>query len=277
VTKVEVTAPNSTLPSIIGPHGATINAIRDKTGARIDVPRREGSENTGTQSGEDDEPTTVITITAPQPLAHEARALIEDIIGAKKAKATRRLRDIPAHILPFIKFRRSEFLTSCEGHGEATITVEEHASTVVISGDREAVKAAAEAVNSAIEGLKTSLTPLKMSLPKKQHRLLTSAAILDILEKTDCVVTTPAPEDPSDEIQVWGNITQGTNISSGLQAVLAVGYPIMHKQNLTLSSSRKSTRNTPKNSRYRPQTVKFSCNILIVADLPAVYEILTRV
>jgi hypothetical protein len=221
VTKIEVQAPNSTLPSIIGPSGANINAIRDKTGARIDVPRREG-ETGGVQSDEDDEPTTTITITAPQPLALEARALIQDIIGTKKAKTTRRIREVPAHILPFVKLRRTAFITLGEEQGEVSLTVDEQHSTVVISGDREAVKVVADAVIVAIDELKTSLMPLKMGLPKKQHRLLTSAAILDILQQTNCVVTVPGSENLSDEIQVWGNITQGTNISAGLQAVLAV-------------------------------------------------------
>lgn len=224
VTKIEVKAPNSTLPSIIGPGGATINAIRDKTSARIDIPRREDAEISGVPSDEEDEPMTVVTITAPQPLALEARTLIEDIIGTKKARATRRIREVPAHILPFIKLRKSEFLNVEGETSEVTLSIEENTGTIVMSGDRETIKAVTDAVNTAVEGLKSSLMPLKMGLPKKQHRLLTSAAIFDILQQTNCVVTTPAPEDPSDEIQVWGNITQGTNISAGLQAVLAVSF-----------------------------------------------------
>lgn len=222
---VKVEAPNSTLPAIIGPQGSTIKAIRDKTNARIDVPRRDDIPGNGTPAGlddDEDEPTTTITISAPQPLAHEARALVEDIIRSRKAKATQRVRNVPAHILPFINVRRAEFLRLGEELGEVVITIDKGTNTIVVTGDRDAVKAVTESVSSNVESLKTNLTPLKMGLPKKQHRLLTPAAISDILAKTHCVVTTPAPEDPSDEIQVWGNISQGANISSGLQAVLAV-------------------------------------------------------
>lgn len=214
-------APNSALPSIIGPAGANINAIREKTGARIDVPRRENDSTS--HADEDEEPTTTVTISAPAELAREARTMILNIIGEKKARSTRRIRDIPAHILPFIKIRRPEILSEGEQHGEVTFTVEENTNSFVITGDRDAVKTVYESVTSSIENLNSSLTPIKMGLPKKQHRLLTPAAVLDILQQTNCVVTTPAPEDPDSEIQVWGNIKDKTNISSGLQAVISVG------------------------------------------------------
>ena len=82
-------APASTIPAIIGPKGANLKQVRDQTGVRIDIPRRDtlapanGNANgashdpsrtatplPGTPVGgdeEEEEPTVPVTITGPQP------------------------------------------------------------------------------------------------------------------------------------------------------------------------------------------------------------------
>ncbi|KZS98452.1 hypothetical protein SISNIDRAFT_481189 [Sistotremastrum niveocremeum HHB9708] len=243
---LKVEAPNSVIPSIIGPHGSTISAIRDQTHVRIDIPRKEvvsvptnghatpGSGPSPIPPAEDDEePTTVVTITGPESLAREAQTLIMDIITSKRAKSTSRIQGIPKHIASFLAPRRAEFVGAAEGFGEVTTTLDRQAGSIAVTGDREAVKRVVEAINATIEELKTSLTPLKMGLPKKQHRLLTQAVLSEIMANTRCGVTVPSPEDPSNEITVWGYITQGSDLSAGLQAVLTK-VNSQHAQEFTL-------------------------------------------
>lgn len=44
-------APASTIPSIIGPKGASLKEVRDKTGVRIDIPRRDTLNVNGQANG----------------------------------------------------------------------------------------------------------------------------------------------------------------------------------------------------------------------------------
>jgi hypothetical protein len=223
VVTLKVEAPNSTLPSIIGPGGSTIKNIRDKTNARIDVPRREAEAEATTPPGEDvDEPTTTISISAPQPLALEAKAMVEEIIRTKQSKLTQRIRDIPTHIIPFLTLRKAEILQKANAEGDVALTLDRNANTITIAGDREAVKIAAKSFQDAIEQLRNTLTSVKLSLPKKQHRLLTPAVANEILAKTRCSVGVPPIDDPTEEITVWGAINSGTDISAALGTVITV-------------------------------------------------------
>ncbi|KAG5648617.1 hypothetical protein DXG03_003228 [Asterophora parasitica] len=224
-------APASTIASIIGAKGATLKAIRDQTGVRVDIPPRDslavpngnGHAN-GSASGkatpssvdEDEEPTVPVTLTGPQPLAYEAQALLKQIIASKTSKATQRVRDIPAHVLPFVIARRPAFLAAAEG-GEVHLALNSAAREITVSGDREAVVRVVETIKATIEGLSGSLASFKISLPKRQHRLLVGKAVEELLAKSKITVLVAGPDDPSDEVVVWG---QGNDLSAGLAAVI---------------------------------------------------------
>ena len=107
-------APASTIPTIIGAKGATLKQVRDQTGVRIDIPRRDtlapanGNANgashdpsrtatplPGTPVGgdeEEEEPTVPVTITGPQPLAYEAQAMLNEVIASRRSSTTQRVR-----------------------------------------------------------------------------------------------------------------------------------------------------------------------------------------
>lgn len=106
--------PVSTIPSLIGSKGATLKEIRDKTGVKIDIPRKESLQANGQANGashspsrnatplpgdnpEDEEPTIPVTITGPQPLVLEAQAMLEEIVASRTSHSTQRAKDIPPH------------------------------------------------------------------------------------------------------------------------------------------------------------------------------------
>lgn len=157
-----------------------------------------------------------VTLTGPQPLAYEARDLLNQIISSKTSKTTQRVRDIPANVLPFVLARKSAFQAAAEG-GEITLSLNLPVREISVSGDREAVVKVVEAIKTHIETIRTSLTSLKISLPKRQHRLLVGKAVDEIMAKSKCSVVVPPADDPSDEVTVWG---QGTDLSNGLTVVM---------------------------------------------------------
>lgn len=211
--------------------GATLKQIRDQTGVRVDIPRRDtlapingnGHANgassgkvTPSQDDEDEEPTVPVTLTGPQPLAYEAQALFNQIISSKTSKTTQRVRDIPAHILPFIVARRSTFQAAAEG-ADVNLALNAPAREITVSGDREGVVRVVEKIKGTVEGFKTGLTSVKMSLPKRQHRLLVGKAVEEIMAKSKCSVVVADPDEPSDDVIVWG---QGPDLPAGLGAVM---------------------------------------------------------
>ncbi|KAF9469904.1 hypothetical protein BDZ94DRAFT_1151041 [Collybia nuda] len=224
-------APVSTIGSIIGPKGATLKQIRDQTSVRVDIPPRDSltipngnGQPNGSSSGvatpssldEDEEPTIPVTLTGPQPLAYEAQELLNQIIASKTSKAAQRVRDIPAHVLPFIVARRSTFLAAAEG-SEITLGLNSLAREITVHGDRQAVIRVVEVIKGTVEGFKSGLTSVKMSLPKRQHRLLAGKAVEEILAKSKCAVVVADHDDTSEEITVWG---QGSDLPAGLGAVM---------------------------------------------------------
>lgn len=223
VITLTLDAPVSTIATIIGPKGATLKQIREQTGVKVEIPRRDtvpatnGVHGTATPVEEDeDEPTVPITLTGPTPLAYEAKDLLNQIIASKTSKSTQRVKDIPTHVLPFIIARKSVFEEAAQG-GDVKLSLNKAIREVTVQGDREAVVRVIESIRSSVEELKTNLKSIKMSLPKRQHRLLVDKAAQDLLAKTNCAVIVAPTDDPSDEVTVWG---EGTNLVSGLTIVM---------------------------------------------------------
>jgi hypothetical protein len=118
--------------------------------------------------------------------------------------------------LPFILARKAIFQAAAEG-GEVKLTANVPTREITVVGDREAVGRVIESIKSAVESFKTSLTSLKIALPKRQHRLLVGKAVDEIMAKSKCAAVIPSPDDPSEEITVWG---QALDLSGGLSAVM---------------------------------------------------------
>lgn len=210
--------------------GATLKQIRDQTNVKVDIPPKESlavsngnghvtepSSGTATPSvDEEDEPMVSITLTGSQPLVYEAQALLNQIISSKTSRSTQRVRDIPAHVLPFVLARRPTFVATAEG-GDINLTLNAASREITVSGSREAVIRVVDVIRSTVEGFKTSLTSLKISLPKRQHRLLIGKAVDEIMVKSRCAVVVADHDDPSDEVIVWG---QGADLPTGLGAVM---------------------------------------------------------
>ena len=222
--------------------------IRDQTGVRVDIPKREtttipnGNEEPKTSSSHDDddddeEPTIPVTLTGPQPLAYEAQAMLNQIISSKTSKITQRVRNIPAHILPFVVARRALFMAAANSEnddvavasgdralfkapatdGTITLSLNSDAREVTVSGDREAVIRVVDRIKRTIETFESSLTSVKISLPKRQHRLLTGPNAEVVMNKSNCAVLVSKVDEPSDDVIVWG---QTSDLPAGLSAVM---------------------------------------------------------
>ena len=222
-------APASTIPTVIGPKGATLKQVRDQTGVKVDIPRRDtlqpngqangsasGTATPATPADEEEEPTVPITITGPQPSVLEAQALINEKIATKRSRSTQHVRDIPVHVLPFIIPRRSTFQEAAEG-ADVTLSLNASAREITVSGDRDGVGRVIESIKSAVSYFTAEVTSFKITLPKRQHRLLTGKGADEILAKSKCAVVIANIEEPGDEITVWG---KPADLAAGMAAVM---------------------------------------------------------
>ncbi|KAJ7268787.1 hypothetical protein B0H12DRAFT_1200682 [Mycena haematopus] len=227
VITLVINAPASTIASIIGPKGATLKQIRDQTSVQVNIPPRTSLAPNGNGhvngkvtpvhgDDEEDEVTVPVTLVGPQPLAYEAQAMLNQIISSKTSKTTQRVRDIPAHILPYVVARKAIFQAAAEPEsvGLALNAVERE---VTVTGDREAVGRVIESIKSTIEHYANNLTSLKIQLPKRQHRLLVGKTVDEIVAKARCVVVVAKADEPSDEVTVWG---ASNDLAGGLTAVM---------------------------------------------------------
>ncbi|KAJ3829948.1 hypothetical protein F5880DRAFT_1607106 [Lentinula raphanica] len=217
VETFRVPAPISTIPTIIGPKGATLKQLRDQTGAKIEIPPKDSVNGVtnGHAAGddEDEEPSVTITVTGPKPLALEAVDLIKQIIASKTSRSTQRIRDIPSNVLPFILARKSVYEEAAQG-GE--LKLQSVQSEITASGERDTVHRVVDLIKADITELSSGLTQIKIALPKRQHRLLVGKDAQDIMTKSKCAVVVNFDE-PSDEITIWG---RPVDLSSGLAAVM---------------------------------------------------------
>ncbi|KAG2146037.1 uncharacterized protein EDB93DRAFT_1287176 [Suillus bovinus] len=227
VVTLTLNAPASTIAAIIGPKGATLKKVREATGVKVDIPPKDDTPNghasatngttTSLPDDEEEEVMVPITITGARPLALEAQGMLNEIIASRTSQLTQKVRDIPAHILPFILTCRNHFIEEAQG-SYVDLALNRPEREITVSGDREGVVRVAETIKATIEVFKTSITNLKISLPKRQHRLLAGKAVDDILAESKCLVEVSLPEDPSDEVTVWGS---AVDLPTGLGAVMA--------------------------------------------------------
>ena len=221
--------------------------MRDQTGVRIDIPRRDslvpngtngylnGSSQPVTRSGtpllpssvdgDEDSPTVPITIQGPASLAEEARSRLLGIIATRTSKTTQRVRDIPHHLVPFVLARKPQFEAAAQGDEVHLLWVEKDRE-VVVSGDREAVGRVIERVKASVEELREGLQSVVIQLPKRQHRLLVGNGNQEIFHKSKCSVFVPKPEEPGEDVKIWGF---PADLSSGLQAVMEVRFDVSNR------------------------------------------------
>lgn len=218
--------------------GANLNDIRERTGARVDIPRRDGltpapSNATLTTNGttppvsgtttpliieqDEQEVNIPITIKAARPNAEEARLLINDIIASRTSNITQKIRDVPPHIMPFLTPRRAAFEAVAEGR-EIQISLDTAPREITVTGDREGVTRVVDSIKTTVESLGTVLSSVTMNFAKRQHRLLTGTNAEEIMAQSKCAIIVPKPEDPSEAIVVWGG---KEDLPNGLTAVIS--------------------------------------------------------
>lgn len=207
--------------------------IRDQTGVKIDIPRRDSLEPDAVGNGhangasppprtpleEGEEVMIPVSVQGPSFSVEEAKAHILAIVAAKMSKTSQRIRDIPIHMIRFVLSRKKFYEAAAAPEEELRLSYKGLDRDILIEGDRNAVNGAAERIKLVLENLAKNLTSATVQLPKRQHRLLIGDGSQEIFATSRCAIVVPDIDDDGEEIRIWGF---PNDLSSGLQAVMQV-------------------------------------------------------
>ncbi|KAG9027265.1 hypothetical protein FRB95_007948 [Tulasnella sp. JGI-2019a] len=224
VTRV-IDAPESVLGAIVGTKGATITQFRETHQVKIELPPRKDPASNGTaaqlpnnEDDEEDEPTAQITVTGPAPLVESAIVDLKAIIGTRAKKVTRRIKDVPEHVLPFVASDIPSIEAKVlEAHPEAMISITSSREDKEFSlyGDKVAVLAAMDQLQEAIEAWKPRLSSVTVTIPRSQHRfVLGGYGPEELFEESQVVVLAPQQ---GEGLALWG---ESAKLGAALGVVL---------------------------------------------------------
>ncbi|KAG0376672.1 hypothetical protein BGX24_007391 [Mortierella sp. AD032] len=219
--KIEYHVPSSARPHLLGSKGRTLNAIQNKTGVLINIPRRQEGETTfePATANEDDldveEEMVPISIEGDVESIKSAKEEIESIIS-KSCRITYRLTTVPATYYPFIAGARNVNIQAIQQETNTRINMPFHVSSqddeddedakdtaIVIQGDRKSIRKAIERIESQHKEIERTTRVMTINIPKRQHRFLVGTKgvhINEIHAATGCTIEIPPVDSTSDSI-----------------------------------------------------------------------------
>ncbi|KAM6486087.1 hypothetical protein HDV62DRAFT_266747 [Trichoderma sp. SZMC 28011] len=259
---VKVPIPQATRAFIIGKGGATIKALQEKTGARIQMPKAE--EN---QAVDDDDEALIDVIVEGNAIsAASARDEILKIVGERVANVQTKVRGIPTAFYPFIAGPGNALAQAMEEANGVQVRVPTHQlyssaplpvapapgqrpvfaaagvddEHIQLAGDRAAVQKARAEIERRAAELQKQLEAEQLSIQRGRHQFIIGQRgipLEDFFKETGCAILFPSEED-DDMITVVGPPSQ---VQAGLERAmdLAMG---MQMSNIDIS---RSHRNAP--------------------------------
>ncbi|GAO47518.1 hypothetical protein G7K_1723-t1 [Saitoella complicata NRRL Y-17804] len=210
--KTIVKVPSRVRRFIIGAKGATLREIETKTGAHVQLPKRE---ETDAQEHEDSEEEVMVDVTVEGDFdgVRLAKEEIEKIVDERTQNITARVAGIDAAFLPMIQAKISELE---QGDLKIRTTVVDDKATVILSGDKKIVNPTKAQIEEIYAELQRNTTAVNLPVPARKHRFLTGK-VQSILESTGCAVV--LPQDGSDNVTVRGPSAQ---LGQGIEAMMNI-------------------------------------------------------
>lgn len=213
---VKVPIPRSARAHLIGKGGATIKAIQEKSGARVQLPKTDEAQGA---DDEDEDALVDVIVEGNTVSAAVARDAIKKIAGDHSASLTSKLKSIPAEIYPFLNSRVGDLEKE---HG-AQIRIPPHQpwahpvpksqngerlwfsapreeNFIQLAGERPGVAAARAAIERHAQELQNQLVINQEQIPFSRHQFIigdNGVPVEDFFAETNCVIILPS--DPSQD------------------------------------------------------------------------------
>ncbi|KAH6647317.1 hypothetical protein BKA67DRAFT_662120 [Truncatella angustata] len=217
---IKVPIPRSVRAHLIGKGGATIKAIQEKSGAKVQLPKTDDNQ----AAAEDDEDALIDVIVEGNTVsAAVARELIRKIAGDHSSNLTSKLKTVPAEIYPFIAGPNNSRLAQLEKEHGAQIRVPPHQpwshpipksqngerqwfsaprdeNWIQLAGERPGVAAARAAIERHAQELQNQLVINQEQIPFSRHQFIigdNGMPVDEFFNETNCVIILPS--DPSQD------------------------------------------------------------------------------
>ncbi|EFX01085.1 RNA-binding effector protein [Grosmannia clavigera kw1407] len=237
---VNVPIPQSVRPFIIGKQGATIKALQEKTGARIQLPKAE--DVAASALDDDDDALIDVTVEGNTLSARAAHDAILKIVGERTANVSTRLRGIPAEFYPFIADPRNGLLAQLENNGvqvrvpplqpwsaqppaapvagsRPVFVPAANDNHIQLAGDRLAVQNARADIEKLAEQLRQQLELQQTAIPKGRQQFIIGnhgTPMDEFFNETGCAIVLPTDEE-DDTVTIIGPADQ---VNAGLDRAI---------------------------------------------------------
>lgn len=203
-------------PYIIGSKGRNLKAIIDKTGARVQLPKRDDLSQNDAEA--DPEEMVEIVIEGDVEGVNQARKDIESIVSERTSSTSLKVTSIPSDFYGLIGLH----VKALEEGNDLKIKIpsvsysEEVPLAITVSGEKSVVADTKTRLEALYEELKRTTIPTTLPIAKKQHRFI-AEAIPEILSQSGCAVIVPPSSSSSDHITIRG---PAANIGGGITLVM---------------------------------------------------------
>ena len=242
---VKIPIPISVRAHIIGKQGGVIQRIQKQTGAKINIPKTEGSTLPGIID-DDDSVTIDVLIEGDAVSAESARKEIEAIVNERTSTVNMRLHDIPPEFFPFIAGPRQCGTNALESKGQVKVQIphyytwthQQPAPPVIpgsplqfkadptlqirIAGDRLAAQEVRAEIEQKVDYLRRHITLSQFPINRGQHQFIVGdkgELLHDLLEETGCAVILPPKSDETEVLSITG---PRDRIELGIEKVMSL-------------------------------------------------------
>ncbi|KAK6346602.1 hypothetical protein TWF696_006723 [Orbilia brochopaga] len=232
-TQAKFMIPASTRKHIIGPKGATIQGITQRTGCRVQIPQSEDTEIVDDPFAEE-EPMVEVTLEGDHDGIVLAKHEIQQIVGQKTSHVNIKLpfATFPGQFFPFLAGPHNAHVNEMEEGKDLKIRIpmyhtsesskefSEPPAPITLSGEKNAVHEARAKLEEHVARLREEFQSISINIPKPQHRFLIGdrgKTIGDILLESGCSVVLPPPHVQTNSVLVIG---PRQHIGNGVTSVM---------------------------------------------------------
>ncbi|ORY79975.1 hypothetical protein BCR37DRAFT_349409 [Protomyces lactucae-debilis] len=197
---LKLQVPSMVRPYIIGLKGRTLKAITDKTGARVQLPKREDSQTNDSEA--DPEELVELIIEGDFDGANQAKKEIEAIVAERTSSTTVKMNTVSPDFYAFIAARAK----SWEGEQDLKVKVPSQGDDkgiITISGEKSLVAETKTKIEDLCDELQRTTIATALPIKRQQHAVI-QPAVADIFEQCGCVIVIPAASKNSDQITIRG-------------------------------------------------------------------------
>ncbi|KAG5439234.1 hypothetical protein PCANB_001533 [Pneumocystis canis] len=211
---VKLLIPVNTLGSIIGTRGKVLNSIIEKSGAKIQLPKRNITKNLSDKNSNDKSNNEMIEIiiSGDAEGAESAKKEIETIVEEKTSHITLKITSINPEFYGLISSSNNLKIQKLTEKKDLKIdipspyliTINEKPKPIIISGEKKLVNTVKTDIEVLYTELQCTTVQASIVVAKKLHKYLDDELLQDILSQLQCSVIIPPYSSSSENILIRG-------------------------------------------------------------------------